>query len=275
MRSNPFYIFAFLWLVLLGFGTQAAPTHGGATAPTVDSVNNTSKESATSLLKKVYSRTKTDTSTTEVIQFDAQLRSKYLSDEEFNYQSKKKESSALTRFLKNLSRLIEKLFALESNSHIAGINQIIIRIIYGIVLLIGLFIVVKYFVRNKGFRIFSKKDLKIEPDINNTEQLIQSANFYELIEANERIGDTRQSIRLYYLWLLRILKEQEIIEWLPEKTNNDYLSEIKNDSLRKKFAQLSYLYNYIWYGEFSVTEQEYIKAKNEFISFIGKGVLNG
>ena len=80
---------------------------------------------------------------------------------------------------------------------------------------------------------------------------------------------------LYYLWLLKDLKESELIVWLPEKTNADYLSELKQEALRKQFSYLSYLYNYIWYGEFSITDEDYLSAKKAFLIYLRKGYRNG
>ena len=57
------------------------------------------------------------------------------------------------------------------------------------------------------------------------------------------------------------MSEKGIIEWDIEKTNSDYLYEIKNETRRDEFAYLSYLYNYIWYGEFELDEATFEKAK--------------
>ena len=94
---------------------------------------------------------------------------------------------------------------------------------------------------HKGNWFFQKKNESLPIVINNTEQLIHSADFEQLISEIEKQGDTRQSIRLYYLWLLKDLKESELIVWLPEKTNADYLSELKQEALRKQLSYLSYL----------------------------------
>lgn len=274
MRSNPIYIIICLWFVLGGLFAQTVPSTENTSVPAIDSLDNSSKESVKESLKQIYDNTTLDTVKTYVIPLDTSLRKKYLADEDFNYQNTRKESSALKKFLNNLSRIFEKLFALESNSHIANFNQIFIKFIFGAILLVALYFVIKYVLKHKGGLLFAKKDQPLAIDIENTEQLIQSGNFPLLIDENEQRGDRRQCIRLYYLWLLKLLKEQEVIEWLPEKTNSDYLVEIKNELLKAKFGHLSYIYNYIWYGEFPVTEYEYSHAKTEFLSFIKKETLN-
>ena len=60
------------------------------------------------------------------------------------------------------------------------------------------------------------------------------------------------------------MSEKQLIEWDVEKTNSDYLYEIKSAELKANFEYLSYLYNYIWYGEFNLSAAEFEKAKKAF-----------
>jgi hypothetical protein len=74
--------------------------------------------------------------------------------------------------------------------------------------------------------------------------------------------------------MLKKLSEKQIIEWDVEKTNSDYLYEIKDEAQKEDFAYLSYLYNNIWYGEFELDEATFAKAKNAFEKSIKK-INNG
>ena len=60
------------------------------------------------------------------------------------------------------------------------------------------------------------------------------------------------------------MAKNHYIEWDIEKTNTDYLYEIKNPIHKEEFTYLSYLYNYIWYGEFEIDERMFQKAENRF-----------
>ncbi|MNE27941.1 hypothetical protein D3C80_1213650 [compost metagenome] len=60
------------------------------------------------------------------------------------------------------------------------------------------------------------------------------------------------------------MSEKHLIVWDVEKTNTDYLYELQNQSQKEDFAYLSYLYNYIWYGEFELDEATFEKAKYAF-----------
>ena len=93
---------------------------------------------------------------------------------------------------------------------------------------------------------------------------IIAVDFEKLIKQSIQSGEHRLSIRYYYLFLLKKMSEKELIEWDVEKTNSDYIYEIKLPQLKADFEYLSYLYNYIWYGEFDISQQEFEKAKKAF-----------
>ena len=60
------------------------------------------------------------------------------------------------------------------------------------------------------------------------------------------------------------MAQNHYIEWDIEKTNSDYLYELQNPVYKEDFTYLSYLYNYIWYGEFEIDETTFNKAENRF-----------
>jgi hypothetical protein len=63
---------------------------------------------------------------------------------------------------------------------------------------------------------------------------------------------------------LKKLSERNIIEWHVDKTNTDYLYEIQSKELKDNFQYLSYLYNYIWYGEFEMNDTTFNQAQKAF-----------
>jgi hypothetical protein len=96
------------------------------------------------------------------------------------------------------------------------------------------------------------------------EQNLHTTDFEKLIKNCLTSGENRLSIRYYYLWLLKKMSDKELIIWDIEKTNSDYLYELKNQSDKEQFEYLSYLYNYIWYGEFDIDEESFERAKIAF-----------
>ena len=63
----------------------------------------------------------------------------------------------------------------------------------------------------------------------------------------------RDGIRLYYLYALHLLDASGAIEWKAWKTNRDYLTECTTESVAPHFRRMTYLFDYAWYGNFSVS----------------------
>ena len=85
---------------------------------------------------------------------------------------------------------------------------------------------------------------------------------------NEAIasGNYRSAIRYLYLNSLKKLSASGKIDWDFQKTNGDYYREIEDVALKAQFQKVSYLYDYIWYGEFAIDEHAFAKAQLEFDS---------
>jgi len=76
--------------------------------------------------------------------------------------------------------------------------------------------------------------------------------------------DYRLAIRYHYLYILQRLELKQYINWEIQKTNHDYEREITNENLRNGFKNLTYLYDFVWYGHFNVDKISFNKAKLQF-----------
>ncbi len=275
MRNNKLLIiFLLVWAIhTLSFSRTNEPqiVKGIITDSMLD--NKELKRAAQ--MEHLYKTVSVDTTRHKARAFNRDFREKYLNDEEFIYNSGKGDTNFFKRILNKIGKFLKYLFGIGSISKVTDVTWLILKIISGIIILVVLYFIIRLFMNHKGKWLFQKKNESVSIDINDVEQLIKSADFEKLIAEVESRGDTRQSIRLFYLWLLKDLKDKGIIEWLPEKTNADYLSEIVNESLKKQFSYLSYLFNYIWYGEFSITDEDYISAKNAFLIHLKADKQNG
>lgn len=67
--------------------------------------------------------------------------------------------------------------------------------------------------------------------------------------------------------LLKDLSDKKLIDYHKDKTNSEYLFELKNETQKDQFSYLLYVYNYIWYGEFAINKREFQLAENKYQSF--------
>lgn len=206
---------------------------------------------------------KIDTSKVEKIQFESSFKEKYDSDD-FVYEEKTKEQNIWDRFKEWLGALFKKLFGFTNNEVAMGMVETVIRVIAVLLILFVVYLIVKAIMNKEGKWIFGKNSDRKIINYDEIEKNLHLVDFEKLIKQSIQSGEKRLSIRYYYLWLLKKMSEKQVIEWDPEKTNSDYLYEIKSESFKKDFAYLSYLYNYIWYGEFEIDEPTFEKAKKAF-----------
>jgi hypothetical protein len=93
------------------------------------------------------------------------------------------------------------------------------------------------------------------------------------IDFNARIGkavgehDLRLAIRWQYLKQLHLLNEKKAITYQPFKTNIDYTQELTGSALQNTFITISRVYDYVWYGKYTITESEYHAFETEFKQF--------
>jgi hypothetical protein len=204
-----------------------------------------------------------DNSAIKPVVFDKNFKKKY-TDQAFVYEYKIAESNSWERFKEWLSDFFSRLFNIashESSSNMVDWTLTILAI--GIVLYV-IYMITKALMNKEGQWIFGKNSDKSIINYAEIEKNIHLVDFEKLIKGALEKDEKRLSIRYYYLWLLKKMAEKHIIEWDIEKTNSDYQYEIKNEVQRQAFAYHSYLYNYIWYGEFELDQDTFSKAKNTF-----------
>ncbi len=80
--------------------------------------------------------------------------------------------------------------------------------------------------------------------------------------------DFRLAIRIYYLMLLKLLNDKELITWKKNKTNMDYLIEMRNHPNYNQLSQQTLIYEYVWYGEQSIAEPQYKTVSQTFIQLL-------
>ncbi len=134
---------------------------------------------------------------------------------------------------------------------------------YLIILGLIVFVIWLFFKLNIGAKLFKSKP---QPEVFYTdeEEIIKSKNIPELIEKAILEKDFRLAVRYYYLLLLKKLSESEVIAYEFDKTNSDYIKEITQETICVHFIKATTVYDYIWYGNFEVSETDFKKAQNIF-----------
>lgn len=202
--------------------------------------------------------------------FKSKFKKEYIDGAEFHYNEE--ENNSLGAKLKRIwneikSWLIRNL--IPSSSDLNSLS-IFVKIGFWLLIIIFLFLIIKSIVNRDITWIFTRKKKTIKTAFDIIEKDIKSIEFEELLAKTIQTKDYRLAIRYYYLWLLQTLSKQQYINWELEKTNADYLNEIKDLDLKKEFKYLSYLYNNVWYGEFPLEIEVFNSASASFVQTLNK-----
>lgn len=198
--------------------------------------------------------------------FRENLQSRYKGNE-FDYSASKPRESFFQKLMRKIVKVIESIFGETVFSKSAKTTDIFIRLFAIILVGFLLYFVIKYLMGKEGNLFFGRKNKKLDIEAQELHENIHEINFSESIARFEREGDYRSAVRYQFLLILKKLSDQKIINWNPEKTNKDYATELKNSPLNNEFSELSYIFDYVWYGEFNIDEQSYLKFKHQYQAF--------
>lgn len=203
-----------------------------------------------------------DSGTVGARHFEKNFKKKY-SGKDFLYEYKEPEKNWWDNFKEWLARKFSNLFNFSSVKTSLDFVAILFRVLAVVVVVILIYFIAKALTKQEGRWIFGKASKKTL-FYSYAEKNIHLLDFEKLIKESIQAGERRIAVRYYYLWLLKTMAQHNYIEWDIEKTNSDYLYELQNPAHKEEFTYLSYLYNYIWYGEFEIDETAFTKTENRF-----------
>lgn len=83
------------------------------------------------------------------------------------------------------------------------------------------------------------------------------------------------AVRIYYLMTIKELIQQNYIVWKKNKTNFEYLTEMRDRKEFDHFRSLTRAFEIVWYGDVEIQENEFSKLSPSFSSFINSIRSNG
>lgn len=96
---------------------------------------------------------------------------------------------------------------------------------------------------------------------------INRISFDDAIKEAIESRNFRIAIRLLYLQSLKHLADKEYIQWQLNKSNNDYIREVAGKPWQSLFKKLTYSFEYSWYGEMNLTNDEFQDLQVQFQQF--------
>ena len=146
----------------------------------------------------------------------------------------------------------------------SGLMNILMYSILGVIIILVIYFIFK----NSGGFSFTKKKQKIAFETSGEEneniEDISQNDFPNLVQKAKSEKDYRKAIRYYYLWVLQKLSDKNLIIWNKDKTDYDYFLELGSNPIKEDFSQNTYIYDYAWYGNFQLDENQFNLAETIF-----------
>ena len=191
-----------------------------------------------------------DTLTVVKRSFDPTILDKLKQDEDFDYSQPPTVGESLwDRFVRWVSEFISKILRGAVNTNWGRV------LLYAACLVVLVFVVMAI-LKVDGFKILFKGSET--PSVKGVfHENIHEMDFEVLIKDAAQRGDYRNAVRLVFLYSLKLLSDKHHINWEPGKTNHDYLNELKPGDVRTGLGELSFYFDYAWYGGFEITPPQF------------------
>ncbi len=200
----------------------------------------------------------TDTTKVVVRQPDARFVESYRSQKSFSY-TQPPFQPGIVRQVWNY--LVEKL---GGWTKISKAIPLVFKILIVILFIIFVFLAV---VKTQVYKVLYSDNRIVSPDFKLSAIDDQLDDFDDAIRLQIAQKQYRFAIRLLYLKVINQLRIKEYIHFSKEKTNVDYLHDLNNDELKSGFYTITSIYNRVWYGDFEITEDQFLRFEQRFLSF--------
>jgi Domain of unknown function (DUF4129) len=180
------------------------------------------------------------------------------SDPDLNYEQPPTVAESLWDRLKQwLAWFFDSLFEKASTT---DVGRVIMYTIAGILVIIVIMTLLKV----NAFKVFYSGADQPKQAYQVFHENIHEMNFEKLIKEATEKNEFRLATRLIFLHALKLLSDKHLIEFNPGKTNHDYVEELKITDLRTGLNELSFYFDYAWYGNFAINDTQFQHIKNTF-----------
>ena len=133
-----------------------------------------------------------------------------------------------------------------------------------IALALFVYIVFKLFLSNAHFFSRNRKNISVDTRVTAQEHTDDADALLRNAIKNKNY---RLAIRYLYLQTLARMSERKMIEINSNKTNFEYVNELRKYKFANEFASLTLKYEYVWYGEYPVDEKLFEQIQGGFTQF--------
>jgi len=196
--------------------------------------------------------------------FDNDQIQKLKADPNLNYKQAPTVAESLwDRLMSWLGQLINDLFQNATTTNFGRVLMYTLAVILIIVIIMML-------LKVDALKVFYSGADKGKMNYSVFHENIHEMDFEKLIREATEKGEYRLGVRLIFLFALKTLADKHLIDFQAGKTNHDYVEELTAKELKTGLNELSFYFDYAWYGGFSIDKTTFAKVDDIFKSWKGK-----
>ena len=156
----------------------------------------------------------------------------------------------------------------EEDAEVSWLQAGWVKTLLWLVIIGGFAFAIIMFLSDSNIRLFRKK-INVFADKKQDEETedIFEINYRDRIDKAVREGNYRLAVRLMFLQMLKTMSGRNIIQYKQDRTNFDYLLQLRDKKHYHDFFRLTRNYEYTWYGNFPVNDEAWQLIKNDFEKF--------
>ncbi|MCB0479386.1 MAG: hypothetical protein KDC84_14550 [Crocinitomicaceae bacterium] len=155
----------------------------------------------------------------------------------------------------------------SSSSEVSGMSGFANALLIIIAVVLVAFLIYFFLFKNKSNEAI--KNIPIEDELEELDiHTIQKSDLELALEKALNEKDYRKCIRIYFTFILKELSSNGMIHWEKEKTNYDYLRELKDLKEFHGFRNAVELFEIIWYGKRNIGEEIYRQIEPDLKNYL-------
>lgn len=206
-----------------------------------------------------FSQAPTHDSTYVERKFSSEQIESFKADAEYVYGRPKQVDSFWDRILYWIVQVISRILYFTTNTILGKI------LLYGGCIALLIYVILRLLNIDAKNLFYKRADSTIK--VSAIHENIHELDFDQMIAQAVEKRAYREAVRLTFLYSLKKLADANLIKWVPGKTNDDYLREIKNHPSLPRIIELRYYFDYAWYGHFEIDSTTYLSIRNSFVEF--------
>ncbi len=126
---------------------------------------------------------------------------------------------------------------------------------------------IAFLLSNRGSVRDKKINLPQLASMDEMEELPEETDLEQFLRLALESGDYKVAVRILYIGIIQRLHEVKFIVWKKDKTNRDYLNEMRSRKSFHHFRDLTIAYELVWYGDTDIDRAKFEQLQSVFFSY--------